>query len=211
VFWLGWTAERDRRPLWLPVALGAGAALYFALPFEPPAAAGWAALALALLLAVLAMALPRRRMPLALLAALALGFAVIKLRADAMAAPVLSREGIVHLNARIAAIESTDTGVRLILDRPISGAFRAAPARLAVTQRGDGDGLSPGGWVSLTAGWRRPPRRPRRAPPISPARPGSGGWAAAVSCWGRRRPPWRPGRLRGATASRKAWRPCVGA
>ena len=37
-------AERDRWPLWLPVALGTGIALYFALPFEPsPAWAGIAA------------------------------------------------------------------------------------------------------------------------------------------------------------------------
>jgi competence protein ComEC len=32
--------ERDRWPLWLPVALGVGAGSYFALPVEPPLAVG---------------------------------------------------------------------------------------------------------------------------------------------------------------------------
>jgi len=44
VFWkeLGQAArgEQHRWPLWLPVMLGMGAALYFALPAEPAPAAG---------------------------------------------------------------------------------------------------------------------------------------------------------------------------
>ena len=43
-----WADERDRWPLWLPVALGAGAGGYFALPVEPSITMGWAALAAAL-------------------------------------------------------------------------------------------------------------------------------------------------------------------
>ncbi|MBU6474046.1 MAG: hypothetical protein KGQ94_15450, partial [Alphaproteobacteria bacterium] len=31
----GWREDADRRPLWLPVGLGIGIALYFALPSEP--------------------------------------------------------------------------------------------------------------------------------------------------------------------------------
>ena len=171
VFWRGWSSERDRWPLWLPVALGAGAALYFALPLEPAAGQAWAAAGFSILAIATAIVLKTGRAPLALLAALALGFAVIKLRADAMAAPVLARAAIVHLNARIAGIEAADTGVRLILDAPISGAFREAPARLAVTQRGDGGGLRPGGWVSLTAGL---------SPPAAPAEPGAADFARAA-------------------------------
>ena len=66
VWWRGWTAENDRRPLWLPVALGAGACLYFALPSEPAIALGWAALAAAGALALLAAWLWRARAVLAL-------------------------------------------------------------------------------------------------------------------------------------------------
>ncbi len=169
VFWLGWSSERDRWPLWLPVLLGSGAALYFALHFEPGPFAGWGALVFSGLLAAAALAWRAGWVVLALLAALALGFAVTRLRADDVAAPVLAREGIIHLNARIAGMEAADAGVRLILEQPISGAFCSAPARLAVTQRGDGDGLQPGGWISLTADLS-PPRRPSRARRISPAR-----------------------------------------
>ena len=171
VFRLGWSGERDRWPLWLPVALGAGAALYFALGAEPPHMAGWGGLALAALLAAVSAATRRARPALALLAALALGFAAAKCRADAVAAPVLARDGIVHLNARIAGIEAADSGVRLILDQPISGAFRAAPALLSVTQRGDGAGLMPGDWIGLTAGL---------SPPSPPAEPGAPDFARAA-------------------------------
>lgn len=157
--------------MWLPVALGSGAALYFALSAEPPPLAGWGALALAGLAAAVSVATRRARLALALLAALALGFAAARLRAEAVAAPVLAREGIVHLNARIAGMEAADAGVRLILDRPISGGFRVPLARLAVTQRGGGDGLAPGDWVSLTAGL---------APPSPPAEPGAPDFARAA-------------------------------
>ncbi len=170
VFWRGWTAERDRWPLWLPVALGGGAALYFALPAEPPQGAGWAMTVLAGLL--MAGAIWRRgRVVLALLGALVLGFSAAQLRAEVVAAPALKQEGIVHFNARIAGLEAADDGVRLILDRPISGAFTAVPARLAVTQRGDGGGLMPGDWVSLTADL---------SPPRPPAEPGAADFARAA-------------------------------
>jgi len=43
--------------LWLPVALGAGAAFYFALPAEPPRLAGLGAAGLALFLAAAAIVL----------------------------------------------------------------------------------------------------------------------------------------------------------
>ena len=57
-------AERDRWPLWLPVALGIGAGGYFALPVEPSAALGWSALGLALTAAALAV-LGQARWPMA--------------------------------------------------------------------------------------------------------------------------------------------------
>src|SRR5882757_1582152 len=77
-------AERDRWPLWLPVALGFGAGSYFALPTEPSLAVGWTVLGLALVAAGLA-ALDHARWLLALLAALLLGFGLAKLREDAVA------------------------------------------------------------------------------------------------------------------------------
>ena len=47
-------AERDRWPLWLPVALGTGAAAYFALPAEPSLLCGVLVLSLSGFAALLA-------------------------------------------------------------------------------------------------------------------------------------------------------------
>jgi competence protein ComEC len=70
VFWeQKFAAEQDRWPLWLSVALGAGAGGYFALPDEPSLFCGILVLALAAAATALA-ALGRMRWPLALLAAL---------------------------------------------------------------------------------------------------------------------------------------------
>src|SRR5918994_2132086 len=52
-------AERERWLLWLPVALGSGIALYFALPVEPPLWLG----ASGLLLAAVALFWLRWRLP----------------------------------------------------------------------------------------------------------------------------------------------------
>jgi competence protein ComEC len=157
--------------LWLPALLGAGAALYFAAPLEPPRLMAWGAAGFSVFAIAAAILLRPARMALALAAALALGFAMAKFRTDTVMAPVLERTGIVHLNARIAALEAADAGTRLILDAPISGAFARAPARLAVTQRGDGGGLAPGGWISLTA---------QLSPPRPPAEPGADDFARAA-------------------------------
>jgi competence protein ComEC len=147
-------AEADRRPLWLPVALGTGAALYFALPFEPSLSMAWLALALAA-----AAALAGRRWRLltaALLSALALGFGLAKFRETRVAAPVLPQPLIAHLVARIDAIEPRDAGLRLLLSDPRSGAFATVPRRLRLAQRGR-TGLHPGDWVSVTASLMPPP------------------------------------------------------
>jgi competence protein ComEC len=141
------TAERDRWPLWLPVALGAGAALYFALPFEPAPAWGWAALALGLAAAVMAVA-GLARWPLALVAALLLGFGAAKLEEARVATPVLDHQRVAHLTARIVALEPRRQGVRVILDDVRSGALDPAPRRVRVALRGD---FRPGDWISLTA------------------------------------------------------------
>jgi len=154
VFWRGWTAERDRWPLWLPVFLGAGSALYFALGFEPPPGWGGAAMGVAAVLAGIAI-WGRARVSAALAAALVLGFGLAKERQMTVAAPVLARTITAHLTARVVQVEPRQRGVRLVLDQPRSGAFTDVPRRIRVALR-SGE-FQPGNWVSLTARLDAPP------------------------------------------------------
>lgn len=146
-------AERDRWPLWLAVALGAGAAGYLALPAEPPVALGWAALALGLGAAAVTIKWHWR---LGLVAALLLGFGLAKLREEAVATPVLDQPKVAHLTARIASLEPREKGVRVILDEVRSGALPSPPRRIRVALRAGGD-FRPGQWLSLTARLDTPP------------------------------------------------------
>ena len=103
------------------------------------------------------------RIPLALVAALLLGFALAKARADAAATPVLDHPIIAHLTARLLSVEPREKGVRLVLENVRSGAFapKGTPRRVRVALRSL-DGLGPGDWVSLTAKLDTPP------PPVAP-------------------------------------------
>jgi competence protein ComEC len=155
-------AERDRWPLWLPVVLGVGAGAYFALPVEPSLAIGWALLGLGLAAAGLA-AMDRVRWPLALLAALLLGFGLAKLRENTVVTPVLDHPVVAHLTARVVSLEPRQRGVRVVLDDVRSGALTPAPRQVRVALRSGGD-FRPGDWLSLTA---------QLDPPPPPSEPGA--------------------------------------
>ncbi len=159
-------AERERWPLWLPVALGTGAGAYFALPAEPPLAAAWIALGLAwgaLTAAILGRGRWRLAFTAGLLAALALGFGLAKLRESRIATPVLGRAVVTHLTGRMVSREPRARGVRLVLDEVRSGGLVPLPRRVRVTLR-EGD-FHPGDWLSLTAALDTPP---------GPSAPGAG-------------------------------------
>lgn len=112
--WAAWlAAERDRMPLWLPVALAGGIALWFWLPLAP-----WRLAAAALLLGlVLGGGLAGWR-PVALAAAFALaGMAASQWRTQAVAHPVLAERHFATLVGRVAAAEPRPWGAqRLVLD-----------------------------------------------------------------------------------------------
>jgi competence protein ComEC len=147
-------AERDRWPIWLPVALGTGTGLYFALPVEPSLVWGWTALGLAAAAAIMAMR-GLARWPLALLAALLLGFGLAKLRESAVATPVLDRTVVAHLTGRIVSLEPREKNQRVVLDEVRSGGLDPAPRRVRIALR-SGD-FHPGEWLSLTAQLDTPP------------------------------------------------------
>lgn len=162
--------EADRWPLWLPVALGTGAACYFALPVEPGLAIGWLAVT-AGLVAIAVAALGRARVIASLLAALLLGFGLAKLREASVATPVLNQAMVAHLTARIVSIEPRERGARLVLDEVRSGAFAPGqtPRRIRVTVPNAAE-FRPGNWISLTAGLDAP------SAPVAPGASDFGRW-----------------------------------
>src|SRR6185295_19136372 len=156
--------ERDRWPLWLPVALGAGSAAYFALPAEPPVALAWVALGLtwaAATLAIMGRARWRFAFVWALLAALLLGFGLAKLRETRVHTQVLQRGVVAHLTGRLVSREPREKGERVVLEEVRSGGLDPLPRRVRVAMRppspqGRGD-FQPGDWLSLTARLDTPP------------------------------------------------------
>jgi competence protein ComEC len=144
--------------------LGLGAALYFLLPTEPPAWIAWAAALAALAAGVAAAFASRAGMVLALLAALALGFAAAKFREERVAAPVLSHELTLHLTGRVLASDPAPRGVRLVVDDLRSGGFAGfVPGRARITVMKGGEAFHAGDGISLTA---------RLLPPPAPSEPG---------------------------------------
>ena len=141
-------AERERWPLWLPVALAAGIALYFALPVEPPAGIGLAAVTVAAVLALAGWMLARRGragqglVVIALVAGgVALGFAVARWHAHSVAAPVIAKRlGPVAVTGRISVLEPGLKGARVTLDDPVIArlAPERTPKRVRLRLRVDG-------------------------------------------------------------------------
>ncbi|GIX11674.1 ComEC/Rec2 family competence protein [Elioraea sp.] len=159
-------AERPRLALWLPVAMGAGVAWYFALAAEPPLWAGTAGFVLALALAVAGRV--ARIGPVAIaLAAVAAGFAAAQWRTAAM--PPAIRElpfGAVVAEGTVVAMDVLAEGRRVRLAEVRLGEVgpvltRDIRLRLA---SGDATPLAPGDRVRL---------RTLVRPPAPPAAPGA--------------------------------------
>ena len=165
--------ERHRWPLWLPVALGGGTALYFAAPAEPPLWLGWAAAVLfvAFVSAGFASTGVWVRAALGILAALTLGFATAKLQEARAAAPVLPRPMVAHLTGRVVALDWGSKGQRVIIDQVRSGRLPDPPARARILIQKGGDGLRVGQGIGLTA---------QLMPPPGPAAPGDNDFGRAA-------------------------------
>ncbi|WP_296599496.1 ComEC/Rec2 family competence protein [Phenylobacterium sp.] len=171
--WLGWArdqveAQADRWTLWTPVALGCGCALYFGLQREPQAWVAWSVLPLvALLLLATRWSIWRWTTIALVLAACALGgFAVAKLRTEAVKAPVAqprTRPQVVE--AWVIDIAQPGEGGQRLLPAPIrvgDWTARDTPIRARVTLRPGMALPKPGEAVRLLAILNPPP------PPASP-------------------------------------------
>lgn len=149
---------------WLPVAFGAGIALYFAAPQEPVA---WVAVVAAAAVVALAFAVRRRRAfaVAALVAALAAGFATAATRAALVAHPVLDRSIYVPaLQGFVETREVRERSDRFVL-RVTQMSARAGVPELTRVRLAVRKGTAPpvGSFVEVKA---------RLSPPLSPLRPG---------------------------------------
>jgi competence protein ComEC len=163
--WIAAEVAPGRLMPWLPVAFGAGSAVYFAADREP---AWWAAVALAAGLAVVAIAAHRRPIafPIALgCAAVAAGFATATVRTLLLSHPILRAPAYnVTLSGFVEAREERDRTDRIVIvvhaiDAPRADA-QLERVRLSVKK---GTAPAVGSYVSLKA---------RLSPPLQPLRPG---------------------------------------
>ncbi|MBL8770171.1 MAG: ComEC/Rec2 family competence protein [Phenylobacterium sp.] len=160
--------QADRWTLWAPVAFGLGCSLYFALMREPQAWVAW------LLLLVSALLLGATRwsywraatMALVLSAGVAGGFAVAKLRAEAVKAPVAQAGARPQwVDAWVVDVAAPgEGGQRLLLAPTRVGGWdaEATPIRVRVTPKPGAALPAPGESVRLLAILNPPP------PPASP-------------------------------------------
>jgi competence protein ComEC len=154
-------AERSRWPLWLPVALGSGIGVYFAVPFEPVESAPLIGVGVALCAAAAGTATSNAivRGFLILIAVFAVGFAIAKLREEVVAAPVVARPlGPFSLEGRVEYAQMHGKGIRVVL-----GGLRArfdenaAPEHVRISFRSGAEGLRPGDEIRATAVLMPPP------------------------------------------------------
>lgn len=166
-------AERERIALWLPVALGAGVAIWFALPTR----AHWIGSLIALVglgLTGLLIGRDRRFGRLILIGSImvAAGILLIWARANWVAAPVLVQPVTTKFSAKVERVEFLPARgqVRLIV-RPHGR--NDLPPRLRVTMRAEQHrGIAPGDQIGLRA---------RLMPPPSASLPG--GYDFARRAW----------------------------
>jgi competence protein ComEC len=155
--WLGRAllAERERWPLWAPVAFAAGILVYFALPTEP---APMLLLVLALGVAAAWTGARRQTLPLGRLAWISLalvlaGFTTAQLRTLSVVAPVLPRASVYGLEGTILMAEPRNAGQRLLLGDLVVERLEpsATPARVRLTVRAMEPPLRPGQRIALRA------------------------------------------------------------
>jgi len=153
-------AERERWALWVPVAIGIGVAIYFALPAEPSLLFGGGLIAgAAVLLVLLRKSAPGCALGTALLAT-TVGFAAAELRTTIVTAPSLNQKyASVRVEGRVRDIEFLPGGRRLRLGDVIIPGIIDPPAEIRLRLASLDPPLVPGDWVRIKAALG-PPSRP---------------------------------------------------
>lgn len=129
-------AERERWVLWLPVLIGIGVWVYFALPLEP--SLGWLGLSPVLGALVLWQRQSGWRLPLLILLLAVLGFNAAQLATGRTMTPLLARPMfLTDLTGRLVGVEPAPNGVTLQLDQLASDALppEATPPQVRLKLR----------------------------------------------------------------------------
>src|SRR5258708_6282525 len=109
-------AERERWPLWFPVLMGVGIAIYFLADREPLAWTGPAMLVVAVAVVVAAWRAGRDLTGACAVLAVAFGFAAAQFQYEMAAAPVLERRlGPVDIIGQLVSVDPLPEGARLTI------------------------------------------------------------------------------------------------
>ncbi len=145
--------------LWLPVALGIGISVYFALPAEP----AWFVGPLTGLAPLAGLAMRWRgtsqRLLLVVILFAALGFTAAQWRTHEAASPVLAEAQLTTvLTGRVVTVEPAPRGPRVVLDRVgLTSAETPAPDRVRLRLRALDAGVRPGDQLRVRARLSPPP------------------------------------------------------
>ncbi|WP_425070508.1 ComEC/Rec2 family competence protein [Sagittula sp. S175] len=132
--------QRGHLFAWVPVMLGCGIGLYFALRWEPPVALLWSALSLGALAAWQGRRASATGPLVAAFGLMAMGFGLAGLRAHQVAGPVLDFRYYGPIEGRVVDIDrSASDALRLTLDRVVLQDMdhRRTPDRARVSLHGD--------------------------------------------------------------------------
>lgn len=156
-------AEAGNLVLWVPVFFGAGIAIYFALPFEPPV---WLGAAVAVLLAILAISARNKPVRIALVMSMLIcaGFSAASARTAALDIRTLTHKTRpIVIEGVIDAVEPARGRARVVLVDASDVAGRThIPSRIRVSIPDPNRILAPGQRLRMRAVLRPPP------PPIMP-------------------------------------------
>lgn len=160
----GLLAQRGQLFHWVPVCLGVGIGIYFALGVEPGLLKVGAVLLAAVICALLARKVNIAVQPVLIgLALMGAGLGLAALRAQSVGAPVLNWRYYGPVEGRIVAIDrSASDAVRLTLDRVTLDRIAPGrtPARVRISLHGTGGTTPLPGMVVMTTAHLSPPSGP---------------------------------------------------
>ncbi|PCI42024.1 MAG: metal-binding protein [Rhodospirillaceae bacterium] len=155
-------ADRERWPLWMPVLLGCGIGLYFALPFEPELWISWTAFTgLGFVAWGLRAHSGGASMAVWAVAFVVLGVGLSGVRTWLVAAPVLQKEfTAVMVEGQVVRIEARPKGLRVTLNNLTIERLRPdqTPQNIRVTLSAKQPQFGPGDWLRMRASLSPPPR-----------------------------------------------------